>query len=148
MLHTDHTPNKLNRRSFLGFGAVAAAAALSPLSAEARSATGPASPKAAVRALSFFNTHTGERLRTTYCEGGTYDAAALQEINYILRDFRADEVKPIDPQLLDLLHELSGALETDRPFHIISGYRSPNTNQLLRQRGGCRVYTSPSPRDS
>ena len=136
MLHTDQLSNKLNRRSFLGVGAAAAAAALSPLRAEARTITSPASSKAPVRTLSFFNTHTGERLRTTYCEAGSYDAEALQEINHILRDFRVDEVKAIDPKLLDLLHELSGTLETDLPFHIISGYRSPHTNQMLRQRGG------------
>jgi uncharacterized protein YcbK (DUF882 family) len=133
MLRTDQTRVNLNRRAFLGFGAVAAAAALSPLRAEAAPA-GPA--RSAVRSLSFFNTHTGERLKTTYCCDGRYDAGALADINHILRDFRANEVKPIDPELLDLLHELSGTPETDRPFHIISGYRSPNTNQLLRARGG------------
>jgi uncharacterized protein YcbK (DUF882 family) len=47
-----------------------------------------------------------------------------------------NEVKPIDPKLLDLLHELGGTLETDQPFHIISGYRSAKTNTLLRERGG------------
>jgi uncharacterized protein YcbK (DUF882 family) len=57
-------------------------------------------------------------------------------VNYILRDFRANLIKPIDPKLLDLLHELGGTLETDQPFHIISGYRSPQTNAMLRERGG------------
>jgi uncharacterized protein YcbK (DUF882 family) len=89
-----------------------------------------------VRSLSFFNTHTGERLRAEYCFGVEYEAGALAEINHILRDFRAGEVKPIDPKLLDLRHELSGTLEVDQPFHIISGYRSPHTNQWLRARGG------------
>jgi uncharacterized protein YcbK (DUF882 family) len=127
------TRTRLNRRAFLGFGAVAAAAALSPLKANAA----PAAPaKKALRTLSFFNTHTGERLKTTYCCDGRYEPEALQEINHILRDFRANEVKPIDPKLLDLLHELGGTLETDQPFHIISGYRSPHTNTLLQQRGG------------
>jgi uncharacterized protein YcbK (DUF882 family) len=44
--------------------------------------------------------------------------------------------KPIDPALLDLLHELHGTLETDQPFHVISGYRAPETNAMLRERGG------------
>jgi uncharacterized protein YcbK (DUF882 family) len=65
-----------------------------------------------------------------------YQPDALKEINHILRDFRVNAVKPIDPKLLDLLHELGGTLETDQPFHIISGYRSPHTNTLLRERGG------------
>ena len=73
---------------------------------------------------------------TAYCCGGEYQPEALKEINHILRDFRANEIKPIDPGLLDLLHELGGTLETDQPFHIISGYRSPHTNAMLRARGG------------
>lgn len=125
---------RLNRRSFLGFGAAAAASTLLP-GTVAASARTPASrvPK---RVLSFFNTHTGERLKTVYCCGGEYQPEALRSVNHILRDFRANEIKPIDPNLLDLLHELSGTLETDQPFHIISGYRSPNTNTMLRERGG------------
>jgi uncharacterized protein YcbK (DUF882 family) len=101
-------------------------------------ATSASSPVAKVpeRALSFFNTHTGERLKTTYCTGGSYLPDSLKDLNYILRDFRANEIKPIDPRVFDLLHELGGTLETDQPFHIISGYRSPHTNAILRERGG------------
>lgn len=124
---------ELNRRRFLGLGAAAAAAAVVPSRALAASAPTPAAPE---RVLSFFNTHTGERLRTSYCCGGVYRPDALKQIDHILRDFRANEIKPIDPKLLDLLHELGGTLETDRPFHIISGYRSPHTNTMLRERGG------------
>ena len=123
---------ELNRRRFLGIGAAAAAAAVVPSRVHAATAPKPA-PE---RVLSFFNTHTGERLKTAYCCGGVYQPDALKDINHILRDFRANEIKPIDPVLLDLLHELGGTLETDQPFHIISGYRSPHTNSLLRERGG------------
>ncbi len=124
----------LHRRAFLGIGAVAAAGASMPRVAQA--AALPSTRKAPERVLSFFNTHTGERLKTAYCCGGEYQPAALQQVNHILRDFRANEIKPIDPKLLDLLSELGGTLETDQPFHIISGYRSPKTNSLLRERGG------------
>ena len=123
---------ELNRRRFLGIGAAAAAAAVVPSRVQAANAPKPA-PE---RVLSLFNTHTGERLKTAYCCGGVYQPDALKQINHILRDFRANEIKPIDPVLLDLLHELGGTLETDQPFHIISGYRSPHTNTLLRERGG------------
>jgi len=132
--------NGLNRRSFLGIGAAAAAATLLPGSALAAAARpSAASLRAPERVLSFFNTHTGERLKTAYCCGGEYQPEALRSVNHILRDFRANEIKPIDPRLLDLLHELSGTLETDQPFHIISGYRSPNTNTMLRDRGGAHT---------
>lgn len=125
----------LHRRAFLGIGAAAAAAALVPSRAQA--ATRPAGTgKAPERVLSFFNTHTGERLKTAYASGGQYQAEALRDLNHILRDFRANEIKPIDPRVFDLLHELGGTLESDQPFHIISGYRSPNTNAQLRERGG------------
>jgi uncharacterized protein YcbK (DUF882 family) len=128
----------IDRRAFLGLGAIAAAAALSPLKAHA-AAPPLAAKKPLVRSLSFFNTHTGERLATTYCCDGKYEPDALQAINHILRDWRVDEVRPIDPRLLDLLHELGGTLETDRPFHVISGYRSPATNAALRVQGGAHT---------
>jgi uncharacterized protein YcbK (DUF882 family) len=109
---------------------------LRAVAAESARATRPAAKKPIVRTLSFFNTHTGERLKTTYCCDGRYEPQSLEEINHILRDFRTNQIKPIDPKLLDLLHELGGTLETDRPYHIISGYRSPQTNAMLRQLGG------------
>jgi uncharacterized protein YcbK (DUF882 family) len=126
----------LNRRSFLGFGAATAAIALVPGRADAIDRALAAPRPAAPRVLSFFNTHTGERLKAEYALGGSYQPDALNAINHILRDFRANQVKPIDPTLLDLLHELGGTLESAQPFHIISGYRSPNTNILLREKGG------------
>jgi uncharacterized protein YcbK (DUF882 family) len=126
---------KLDRRAFLGIGAAAAAPTLGP--GKVRAATVVDSTKAAPqRTLSFFNTHTGERLTTTYCSGGCYIPESLQQLNHIMRDFRINEIKPIDPRVFDLLTELGGTLETDQPFHIISGYRSPQTNALLRERGG------------
>ena len=125
----------LPRRAFLGMGAAAAAGAFVPFRAQA--ATHPAvASKAPERVLSFFNTHTGERLKAAYSAGGVYQPDALRDLNYILRDFRVNEIKPIDPRVFDLLHELGGTLETDQPFHIISGYRSPHTNTILRARGG------------
>jgi uncharacterized protein YcbK (DUF882 family) len=123
----------LHRRSFLGLGAAAAAGAFVPSRARAAA---PSAVKSPQRVLSFFNTHTGERIRTAYCTGGQYDAQALRAFDHILRDFRVNEVKPIDRRVFDMLHELGGTLETDVPFHIISGYRSPHTNALLRGRGG------------
>ena len=130
-------PRGVDRRALLAYGAVAAAAALSPLRAYGATTPAASSRKTApVRTLSVFHTHTGERLKATYCCDGKYEPDALTAINVLLRDFRVNKVKEIDPMLLDLLHELTGTLETDRPIHIISGYRSPETNQMLRERGG------------
>jgi uncharacterized protein YcbK (DUF882 family) len=126
----------LNRRSFLGYSALATAAALLPGRAHAATT---AAAKRRERVLSFFHTHTGERLKIAYCCDGQYQPEALAELNHLLRDFRVNEEKAIDPQLFDLLHELGGTLETDQPYHIISGYRSPATNALLRERGGAHT---------
>ena len=129
----------LNRRSFLGLGAAATAAALVPGRAQAAAAAAPAAAGVATkrdRILSLFHTHTGERLKLAYCCDGQYQPEALAQLNHLLRDFRVNEERAIDPQLFDLLHELGGTLETDQPYHIISGYRSPHTNAMLRERGG------------
>jgi len=133
MAHDPVSRQGWSRRSFLGLGAAAAASALLPRGVAASTLDAARQPD---RVLSFFNIHTSERLTTAYCCGGTYQPEALQRINVLLRDFRANEVKPIDTGLLDLLHRLHGTLGVDEPFHVISGYRSPLTNMMLRARGG------------
>jgi uncharacterized protein YcbK (DUF882 family) len=87
-----------------------------------------------IRSLRFTHTHTGERLAIEYFSGGTYLPDALVTVNYFLRDFRTGDVHEIDPGLLDLLHGLTAVTETSRPFQVISGYRSPATNEMLRHR--------------
>ena len=85
------------------------------------------------KTLSFEHTHTGEKLKLTYFERGNYIKDALQEINYLLRDFRTDDIHPIDTALLDQLFDLKQTIGLNKPFHIISGYRSPFTNAQLRK---------------
>ena len=87
--------------------------------------------KTAVRELSFYNVHTGESLKADYWSEGAYLQDALVDINHILRDYSNNQVLPIEPHLLDLLYGLRNTLDTTRPFHIISGYRSPATNAIL-----------------
>ena len=86
------------------------------------------------RALSFYNLHTGESLKTTYFVDGEYIPGALREVDFILRDWRQNEVKPIDPALLDLLVGIRRRLGTNEPINIISGYRTPLTNAMLHFR--------------
>ena len=92
------------------------------------------------KSLSFYNTHTGEELEVVYWSRGEYKKQALADIDHILRDHRTDQVKAIDIRLLDLAHALGERLGDQGPFHIISGYRSPKTNALLRA-GGNGVAT-------
>jgi uncharacterized protein YcbK (DUF882 family) len=134
----------LSRRKFLRMGLMAAVPAMVPGVAMAGLHVSnvhrfmrPQLPKLplpvghAPRALSFYNLHTDERLRTVYWEDGEYVTGALDRINYILRDFRRNEIKPIDRKLLDLLVALRKKLDTSADIDIISGYRSPQTNAML-----------------
>lgn len=117
----------IGRRDFLVAGLVTTVGCLFPYKAAA------ALSKffSAERKLFFYNTHTGENIKSVYCEQGAYVTQALTDINYILRDFRTGEVKEIDTDLLDLLFTLQQKLESTGPFHVISGYRSQKTNSLL-----------------
>ena len=126
----------LSRRSLFQIGA-AAAVALSPVAALAgatRPATGrPAVPAKGVRSVNLYNLHTSEKLKVTYWENGKYARGAMREIDKIMRDHRSGQVKPIDKDLIDLLHRLNAKLDTNEPFEIISGYRCPATNAALRR---------------
>lgn len=85
------------------------------------------------KVLALHNTHTGDRLNLTYFERGRYIKDALHEINHLFRDYHDGTVHPIDPALLDQLYDLKHTLEVRKPFHIVSGYRSPATNADLRK---------------
>lgn len=85
------------------------------------------------KVLAFHNTHTGDQLKLTYFEQGQYIKDALHEINHLFRDYHDGSVHPIDPALLDQLYDLKHTLEVRKPFHIVSGYRSPATNADLRK---------------
>jgi uncharacterized protein YcbK (DUF882 family) len=85
------------------------------------------------KVLAFQNTHTGDQLKLTYFEQGRYIKDALHEINHLFRDYHDGSVHPIDPALLDQLYDLKHKLEVRKPFHIVSGYRSPATNADLRK---------------
>ncbi len=86
------------------------------------------------RSLKFFHTHTGERLDVEYFVRGEYLPDALGTLNQYLRDFRTGDIHTIDPGLFDLLHGIRGLTGSSRSFEVISGYRSPVTNAMLRQK--------------
>ncbi len=86
------------------------------------------------KTLKLQNLHTGESLKTTFYQGGQFLPESLNGINFLLRDHRNNQIGEMDPGLLTLLHDLQGALGTTDPFHVISGYRSPETNAMLSQK--------------
>lgn len=87
------------------------------------------------RTITFYQTHTKENLSITYKVDGRYIPSAMEKLNYILRDWRRNEVIRIDPKTIDLVWELHADLGSTRPIHIISGYRSPKTNAFLKRIG-------------
>jgi len=86
------------------------------------------------RRLSFYNTHTRERVTVIYKKGDGYVPGAMEKIGYILRDHRSNEIHAIDPRLMDFLYDLLTKVNNHGEVHIISGYRSPKTNAKLRQK--------------
>lgn len=99
-------------------------------------ATTPASALIEPRWVHLHNVHTDEKLEAVYWENGEYVPDAVQALNKVLRDYRNDEVHPMDPGLFDLLGQVAARTETKDAFQVISGYRSPATNKLLRERSG------------
>jgi uncharacterized protein YcbK (DUF882 family) len=86
------------------------------------------------RTLSFFHTHTKETATVTFWRDGGYDDAALTQLNWFLRDWRVDQPSKMDPRLFDILWEVYRESGSREPIHIVSAYRSPATNGMLRQR--------------
>lgn len=119
----------LTRRHFLG-GCVALAGNLLVPSVYASIARLPE------RKLTLRNLHTGEKRKITYWSDGKYLVESLQEINHLLRDHRTGDITQIDRELLDLLVSLQKQVENKREFQVISGYRSPKTNAMLRTKSG------------
>ena len=115
----------VNRRRFLlGVGGLSAAALL-PMPALA-------SRSAPVRKLSLHSINTGEQVTVSFWEEGHYLKEGLNTLNHIMRDYRAEEQSAIDPKLYDQLYLLQHRLGKKGEIQIISGYRSPATNAMLR----------------
>lgn len=89
---------------------------------------------AEVRSLKLFFTHTGERATITFKRDGKYDPKGLAQINRFLRDWRRNEPARMDPRLLDLVWEVYQRAGAKDYINIVSAYRSPATNNMLRGR--------------
>jgi uncharacterized protein YcbK (DUF882 family) len=113
------------RRSFLKSSVVLASAIGMPALAKA------AQPAPAERTLRLYNTHTGESLRSVFWAEGQFIPDALKDINKLLRDHRNDKIAEMDPKLILLLNDVSDKFGDNQVLHIISGYRSPESNAKL-----------------
>lgn len=140
----DHSPQRdererrgVSRREVLGYAAVGAAGAAAA-TIGARDATAAPSYLRGLgdfRRLAFSNGRTGERVNLVYYADGEYIREAIDEMSYFMRDWRRNEVMPIDLRTLDVAAAMHKRLETAEPFQLISAYRSPETNAMLRRKG-------------
>lgn len=89
---------------------------------------------AETRSLKLYNTHTHERAEITFKKNGRFVSSGLRELNHFLRDWRRNESTKMDPELFDLIWEVYKKSGTSQPIHVVSGYRSPATNNMLRSR--------------
>lgn len=86
------------------------------------------------RTITIKHMHTKEETTVTFRRDGRYDSAALEKLNWAMRDWRTDEPIRMDPRLFDLAWEVHRKVGSDQPFHVVSAYRSPGTNSMLRRR--------------
>lgn len=86
------------------------------------------------RKIQMRNLHTGEQLKATYWENGKYVSETMRDVAVLLRDHRTGDKHRIDAGLMDILHDLQLRLGSRKEFHVVSGYRSPKTNAMLRSR--------------
>lgn len=126
-------PDDSRRRFLTSLTASLGGALLLPAATAALASAHPVTTTSG-RRLSFYHTHTGDKLSIDYHDGSEYIGDALTEINHYLRDFRTEEVYPIDTGLLDILHGVQQLTGQRGTFEVISGYRSPKTNAQLRNK--------------
>jgi len=131
-------PGIVARRAMLGAGlAVMLVSTLFwPATVQRARATGES------RTLSMFNIHTKESLTVTFKTDGRYVPAALKQLNEFMRDWRRNESREMDPELIDLIWTLHQELGSNEPVHLICGYRSATTNESLRRKGGGQAKAS------
>ena len=119
-----------SRRALLGAFAAAALCAAPTYS----NAAGLLRGAGDVRRLKLHNGRTGETLDTIYWIEGSYIREALAEVNHIMRDWRQDEAITIDRRTVDIMAAAHNLLDVSEPYTLLSGYRSPKTNAMLRAR--------------
>src|SRR6187402_2852528 len=118
-----------SRRAVLGVFAGLCAVAAAPVYAKA---PGLLRRSGDIRRIRMYSQRTGESLDTIYFIDGRYVPEALDEISYFMRDWRENKMMRYDPHNVDNLAATLALLDTDEPYLMISGYRTPQTNRMLR----------------
>lgn len=124
------TKTGMTRRALLGAFAATAVAATPTFSKAAGFLRGGGD----IRRIRMFSGRTGERIDMIYWIDGDYIKDAVKEINYFMRDWRTDQVKSMDLRTIDIMAASHNLLDVNEPYMMLSGYRSPKTNAMLRSR--------------
>lgn len=95
-----------------------------------------------IRRISMFSGRTGERVDTIYWIEGEYIPEAVQEINLFMRDWRTSEAIQMDLRTIDIMSAARNLMNVDEPYMLLSGYRSPQTNAMLRNRSSAVARNS------
>ena len=120
--------SSLTRRSLLGAFAATAVAAAPTYSNAAGFLRGGGD----IRRIRMYSGRTGERLDTVYWIEGRYIGEAIREVNLFMRDWRNGKAVEMDTRTIDIMAAAHNLLETNQPYMLLSGYRSPETNAMLR----------------
>jgi uncharacterized protein YcbK (DUF882 family) len=127
---TEQKVTGISRRALLGAFAATAMTAAPTFSNAAGFLRGAGD----IRRIRMYSGRTGERLDMVYWIDGDYIKDALSEINHFMRDWRTDQAISIDTRTLDIMAASHNLLDVNEPYMLLSGYRSPQTNAMLRSR--------------
>ncbi|MDP5216160.1 MULTISPECIES: YcbK family protein [Ruegeria] len=127
---TDITSTGLTRRALLGAFAASAVAAAPTYSQAAGFLRGGGD----IRRIRMYSGRTGERIDMIYWIDGDYIKDAVKEVNHFMRDWRTDQVKSMDLRTVDIMAAAHNLMDVSEPYMLLSGYRSPQTNAMLRSR--------------
>ncbi|MEQ8896760.1 MAG: DUF882 domain-containing protein [Roseovarius sp.] len=127
---TEVSSLSMTRRALLGAFAATTVVAAPTFS----NATGFLKGAGDIRRIRMTSPRTGETLDTIYWIEGEYIRDAVREISYFMRDWRTDGVRDIDLRTIDIMTAAHNMLDVSEPYMLISGYRSPETNAMLRSR--------------
>lgn len=127
---TEHTGSAISRRGLLGVFAATALVAAPSMS----NAFGILRGAGDIRRIRMYSGRTGEGIDTIYWLEGSYIPEAIKEINHFMRDWRNDQVKSFDQRTIDIMAASHRLMDVSEPYMLLSGYRSPQTNAMLRSR--------------
>ncbi len=127
---TKSSTSGMTRRALLGAFAATAVAAAPTYSNAAGFLRGGGD----IRRIRMYSGRTGERIDMVYWVDGRYIKDAVKEVNHFMRDWRTDQVKSMDLRTIDIMAASHNLLDADEPYMLLSGYRSPQTNAMLRSK--------------